>query len=390
MSYKYYIQNCIDMQDNEELLMSWYYLGMKEATSTTKVYTKDSLYKISVPGAKYNDFVFWCDENFVGTIDWKAISVLSDANRTIAIDGVNVDCFSFFETKLDVSDQENIIAAHQNDTPFSLYSVQEDHSGDILMDDDTYYQIMQVVGMPYVTQKELEYNRQAILKLAIEPALKAYYKYFPIRKEDQVPINGNYDIKYPEMAYRAIAWTTQAGMSSKISPLAALGSRAIIQGGMRTTVGNFSAITYNKPVPGWTGRGDSGTAISDMAQTYPMVNTMKNISRREHLSKIKMEDGYHAKGYSTIGGILNIVWLCWSRDWDDTDFEDFDDLLALCQASVKINIGSIRGLLKTDSNLPFNAEEMRKEGQQEWKDIIKEWKESPFTKIYTPQRGGMI
>ena len=136
--------------------------------------------------------------------------------------------------------------------------------------------------------------------------------------------------------------------------------------------------------------GDSGTAISDMAQTYPMVNTMKNISRREHLSKIKMEDGYHAKGYSTIGGILNIVWLCWSRDWDDTDFEDFDDLLALCQASVKINIGSIRGLLKTDSNLPFNAEEMRKEGQQEWKEIIKEWKDSPFTKIYTPQRGGMI
>ena len=174
------------MQDNEELLMSWYYLGMKEATSTTKVYTKDSLYKISVPGAKYNDFVFWCDENFVGAIDWKAISVLSDASRTIAIDGVNVDCFSFFETKLDVSDQENIIAAHQNDTPFSLYSVQEDHSGDILMDDDTYYQIMQVVGMPYVTQKELEYNRQAILKLAIEPALKAYYKYFPIRKEEKM------------------------------------------------------------------------------------------------------------------------------------------------------------------------------------------------------------
>ena len=89
-------------------------------------------------------------------------------------------------------------------------------------------------------------------------------------------------------------------------------------------------------------------------------------------------------------GILNIIWLCWSRDWDDTDFEDFDDLLALCQASVKINIGSIRGLLKTDSNLPFNAEEMRKEGQQEWKEIIKEWKDSPFTKIYTPQRGGMI
>ena len=49
-----------------------------------------------------------------------------------------------------------------------------------------------------------------------------------------------------------------------------------------------------------------------------------------------------------------------------------------------------RGLLKTDSNIPFNAEEMKKEGQQEWKEIIKEWKESPFTKIYTPQRGGMI
>lgn len=391
MNYKYYIQNCVDNFDNEELVICWNLLGEKVANDSVKIYTKDSLYKITDENSKFNNYLFWCDSDYIGKINWSNIKVLQEAGKTALENGITSNCFTFFNIPLDTTHYNEIIEINKNTTPFSKYSEQKLlTNADIIIDDTTYYQIMQVVGQPFIKDSELEYNRQAILKLTVEPALRTYFKYFPLFEEAQYSISGNYDIKYPEMAYRAIGWVTQAGISSNISPLAALGSRAIIQGGVRSVTNQWTNIQYSKPVPGWTGRGESGNSISEMSQTYPLINTLRNMSKREKLSKIKKDDGLHAIGYTTVGGTLNVVWFKWSRDWDDTDFEDYDELLRLCQANVKINIGTIRSLLKTDNNIPFDATTMKTEGKTEYDSIIKDWKDSPYNKIFTPMRGGMI
>lgn len=397
-----YIQTCLANKDYNELLFSWYFAGSSICNNATKFYKKGDLYIIDEPKSVFNGYMMYCNENYIGQLDWSTIKSLDEAGKTTIKDGVTAECFTFIE-RLDTTGVAEAAEKLKDYTPFSKYGIEQDTSTDIIIDDDQYYQIMQVVGMPFIKEREMEYNRQAILKLAIEPALRMYYTYFPIideRTYSEISA-GDFMIPYPTKpwpAYKAVAWKTTAGpitgaaAINGISPLAALGTDINLY--TRAASGNrFSqGLHYNKPVPGFTGEGTGGgtSAFSELATAWPIANTMKNMMRREHLQKVNVPGkGYFAKGYSTTSGFLNITWLCWSRNFDDIDAEDWYKVLQLCQAHVKKSIGAIRGLLRTDSNLPFR-EGMEKEGADEIDAIEKEWKESPYNDIYTSMRGGLI
>lgn len=399
-----YVQKCIDVSDDQELLLTWHFLGSEKCDSTTKFYKKDSVYIVADENSVFNNQLFYCNEHFTGQIDWSKIRSLDEAKQTTLKNGLTAECFTFFEKTLDTTNVEDLVESLPDYTPFSKYDMYTaGNSTDIIIDDDQYYQIMKVLGQPFVRDRELEYNRQAILKLAVEPALRRYYRHFPIRQEvviKQVAV-GDYMIPYPTVpypAYRAIAWKTSAGPMggaaslNGLSPLAALGTDVSLY--TRASGGNSFAqgIRYNKPVPGYSGEGTGGgtSAYAELATAWPIANTMKNIMRREKLSKVNVPGkGLFAKGYSTSSGYLNIVWLCWSRNFDDVDFDDWPEVIQLCQAEVKNSIGPIRELLRTDSNVPFK-EGITKEGQDEIEKIDKKWSEQSFNNIYTPMRGGLV
>ena len=365
----------------------------------TLAYTKGQTYLIDAPASKFNNQLFYCNEAHLGKINWDGVKSLDEANQTTISNGITQSCFTFFKTMINplaVPDLVASVEADEDYLPFSKYTLGSNK--DIIIDDDSYYQIMQVIGQPFIRDRELEYNRQAILKLAVEPALRTYYTYFPLIQEQVINNKtiGDYLIKYPEEpypAYKAIAWITSAGLAkgslNGVSPLTALATDVSMY--TRAAAGSKFAqgLRYNKCVPGFTGETAGGSAYKEMSQSWPLANTLKNINRREKLSKVHLPDGIYAKGYSTLTGFLNIRWLCWSRNFDDVEFEDWPKVLRLCQSYVKFSIGSIRDLLRTDNNIPIR-DGMQKEGSTEIAAQIKEWEESPITKIYTPSRGGMI
>lgn len=401
MDYKNYINQCIAFNDIEELCRSYFLLGSKTCDSNTMAYIQGSVYQITDQDCPFVNQIFYCDENYFGKIDWSKVTTINEAQKTTLKRGLTAQCFTFFEKTLDnLAVDAYARSIPENYVPFSKYA-ETSQLENILIDDDQYYQIMQVIGQPYIKDSELEYKRQAILKLAVEPALRMYYTYFPLVQEQVLqhsPV-GDYLIPYPTEpypAYKAIAWVTTAGAMGKsggsISPLAALGTDVSLYTRTGQTTQMNAGITYNKPVPGWNGRSlsDSGSAYSQMSQMWPIANTMKNIMRREKLSKIHIPGkGIFAKGYSTMSGYLNIIWLCWSRDFDDVEFEDWSKVIKLCQAHVKFSIGAIRDLLRSDSNVPFR-DGIQKEGKEEIDAIEKEWMENPIRNIYTPQRGGIL
>lgn len=407
MEIKQYIQNCIDNNDILELTLSWHFLGEDTCSNSTKYYRKDRLYLILQEDSVFNEYIFYCDQDHVGKIDWTNIKTLDEANQTTLVNGLTATCFTFFNQKISfstISDYTTIVDQESSTyKPFEKYAALSSNNEDIIIDDDQYYQIMQVIGQPFIKDRELEYSRQAILKLAIEPALRMYYTYFPLVQEQVINTfaSGDFMIPYPTQpypAYKAIAWVTSAGANMRsntmngLSPLTALGTDVSLY--TRASTGNRFAqgIRYNKPVPGYTGEGTSGgtSAYSELATAWPVANTMKNIMRREKLSKVHIPgQGLFAKGYSSVSGFLNIRWLCWSRDFNDVEFEDWNKVIRLCQAHVKKSIGSIRELLRTDSNIPFK-EGLQKEGDTEVSEIEKEWSQSPSRLIYTPARGGIV
>lgn len=398
-----YLQLCNEYQDTSELLLSWHYAGAEVCNSLTKFYKKGSAYLINAENSKFNNYLLLCQENYTGQIGWENINSLDEAKQTTLSKGLTAECFTFIDTPIKKDDLKTLLENNPDYIPFVKYSQEGSSNTDIIIDDDTYYQIMKVVGVPFVKERELEYNRQAILKLAVEPALRLYYTYFPIKQEQVIPgmTTGDYMIPYPTEpypAYKAVAWKTSAGplggaaAINGLSPLAALGTDISLY--TRSAAGgNFNTgLTYNKPVPGYTGRGSGtgGSVYSELATAWPIANTLKNIMRREKLSKIRVPGkGLFAKGYSTVSGFLNIIWLCWSRNFDDVDFDDWHKVIELCQAEVKVSIGAIRELLRTDSNIPFK-EGMQKEGEETIKSIEKEWSEQSYNKSLTPMRGGVL
>lgn len=421
MDIRSYLNYCLERGDTEELALCWHFMGEQVATPTTKAYVKGMLYAVYIPNAKANDSsesittdssndisedpagfhnqLFYCEESYLGTIDWAHIKSLDEAQQTTLSSGITANCFQFLNTTIDINMVPFLVKVTEDNnpdyTPFTKYDLLDNK--EIIIDDDTYYQIMQVIGQPFIKSRELEYNRQAILKLAIEPALREYYTYFPLIQEQVIPsrAGGDYCIKYPTEpypAYKAIAWVTSPGLAKNsfngLSPLAALGTEVSMY--TRSAQGSRFAqgLRYNKPVPGFTGE-SGGSAYKEMATAWPLANTLKNMNRREKLSKVHKEDGTYAIGYSTLSGYLNIRWLCWSRNFDDVEFEDWPKVIQLCQAHVKFSIGAIRDLLNTDSNIPFRGG-IQKEGHDEMKAILDEWAASPITKIYTPSRGGLL
>lgn len=406
MEIKPYLNSCIENKDIEEFSIAWQLLGGKEANKETLLYKSGNLYTVTDETSLFYHHTFFCDEDYIGKIDWAKVTTLDEANRTVLKDGLTATCFTFYKDMLvepsaaaALTEQATSVEGYQ---PFSKYSQLPGNLKDIVIDDDTYYQVMQVLGLPFVNESELEYNRQAILKLAFEPALRMYYTYFPIVQEQVLPSQAGTDIKikYPTIpyeAYQAITWVTnRTGLGTRgmygLSPLslATLGAEYT---SMSLANDRFNGgLPYNKPVPGFTGLAvtDGGSSMSMAGQNWVLANTMRNIMRREKFSKTHIPgEGLYLTGYSTLTGYLNIKWLCWSRDFNDVQFEDWNQVIALCQAFVKVSIGSIRELLRTDSNLPFK-DGITKEGQDEIKAIEDRWKESPSRLIYSTMRGGYL
>lgn len=405
MDIRSYIQCCIDSPDVAELNLTWHYTGESTCTNETRFYKNGNLYRINVPESTFNNQLFYCDADYIGTINWTEVTTLDEANQTTLKNGLTATCFTFFNQTVNLEALPDFISAYEADLEYKPLTKYAEVSNleNILIDDDQYYQIMQIVGQPFIKDRELEYKRQAILKLAVEPALKTYYTYYPLIQEQVLPHRtGDYMIPYPTKpypAYKAVAWISSAGSMMRgtlgvegMSPLAALGTDVSLY--TRTATGGKFAtgLHYSKAVPGFTGESatDGGGALSQLSTAWPLANTLKNITRRERLQKIHVPGkGLFAKGYSSLSGYLNIVWLCWSRDFNDVDFEDWTKVIQLCQSYVKVSIGSIRELLKMDSNVPFK-EGMQKEGQAEINKWIEKAEQDPYRLIYTTERGGVL
>jgi hypothetical protein len=72
--------------------------------------------------------------------------------------------------------------------------------------------------------------------------------------------------------------------------------------------------------------------------------------RQEHYHIIKENGKRYITGFSTIGGLLNVKWLCTSYDWEDVLYEHLEPI---ARPMVKIKaleaVKAIRDLVKSDT-----------------------------------------
>ena len=396
-----YLTVCDEQDDTTEMISTWLALGKTYAKNDTKAYRNGQLLIVDAPGSKLNGLMFYVLSDYFEPIDWNTASVIDLQGHTVVKDGVTsqvVQCVSTLQFEpADILTVEGS-PEYKAFKPFEKYKskLNTPESDAVIIDEDELNMCLIPLGVPFVTMDELEYSRSQILRLAIWPTLKSYFKNWPIIREEQKSLAAGerFSIKFPENAYGAIIWSSSGygtlGGSQMMSAIGFFASETPITGygaagsGIR---GKRRRLSYRKSVPGYKGGWGAGSGLDTMLDTLALRSTMKNVFTRERYDRIRKEDGIYAEGYCTGGNCLNIMWLCQSHNWDDVATEEYDDVVLLAQANAVKLFSGVRTATKPDGNVALNAKELQDSWNAVRKEVLQKWEDSPFNKTYTPQRG---
>lgn len=391
-----YLKLASAAEDYQELIFTWKAFGGKEVDNSTKIYRAGDYFIVREKDSNLNGALFYCKQTLNDQVDWTKVSVVDVEGHTVLENGITTSVFTNVSTvifsELDVT---NLLDSkdYETFTPLSKYKVDID-ALPVTISDEEYATIMQIVGYPYVPEDELEYTREEVLRLAVLPALKSYYKVFPIISEEVKNVGAGQftSIKFPEGAYGGMYWVG-TGVGSGAPYMNAFGYAA--------TEGMYSYTGYSgtkfgrgiqyrgKAVPGYTGTyGTSTNRWGDMANNFVLYNSVKNLIGRDRFTRIRHDDGFYLEGYATNGTALNITWLKVSTNWADVAYEDYDDVLTLAQANVGLLFSRLEGRIRSDSNVPFDAATLKSDCTSMRDKVLQAWSQNSYNKIYTVKRGG--
>lgn len=259
-----------------------------------------------------------------------------------------------------------------------------------LIDDYELELILGELGVPFIRVDELEYTRDILVNNCVLPAVQLYYTFFPIIKEEAhgaVGPNQEFKVPYIKDAYSAVAYFTQ-GTGASMNNVGAFGFYAqnAISGGQYT--GKFgNGLRYNKQVPGFAGLQYMDSYLMNRAAQQGYLNYHR---REKILQRYVDEEGkVWAKGFSTIGGCVNIKWLCWNKDWNNIRFIDLNNVRKMATSFALRNIGMLRSQVKSDApnNIDFSLFNQRADSLYD--AVYKEWSTSSTNLNLATVRGGL-
>lgn len=324
-----------------------------------------------------------------GPVNWDSLNYNDIDNSLVSmVSGVISPHFRILLTADEMKSVEDL-PIDEDLIPFSNEA--KSITGDFKISDDELELILGELGVPFITIDELEYTRDILVKKCVVPAIKDYYTFFPIIKEEafgSVGSNQEFKVEYPKGAYAAVAFFTQGTGASleSVGPFGFYAQAALSGVGYTGKFGN--GLRYNKQVPGFVGLDNNTSYLMNRAAQQGYIN----YHRREKILHRFVDEKtgkVYAKGFSTIGGMVNIKWLCWSNDWNDIRFIDMGDVRALATSYALRNIGMLRAQVKSDApnNIDFSLFNTR---ATELRDsVMKKWEGSSTNLNLAPLRGGL-
>lgn len=376
----------------DDILNTWAALGEITVNKNTKVYTRGSVARVDASDGDglsssplHNKIIYIQEDYKVDNktkfiIHWDELSIDDVTGIHAAVQGIQLPYFGILPARWNGS--------FIKDNSFLPYQGQDENAaqslaayGGINISDDELETILTVIGFPFANFDDVEYSKEQIVKYMIRPAMQRYFTFRPIVKEEgygNISSGNSFSIEFPENAYGCVPYYCVPGGSiggggQSMNPFAFFGERQMSMGRMGTVSSRYGGgLRYrNKMVPGYVGTADSQSNIVDALASQ---QGMLNVFRREKYRKVKHDGKLYAEGFSTIGGNLNIKWLCWSPNWDDIDMDDLEPIARpMARSEVLRNFVILRSLVKADISGqldPSILKEMRTEIETDLKPII--------------------
>ncbi len=404
-------------QSNKNIIFTWKALGGGtglKANSSTKVYSKDSLYLVNVKSSGLYRCIVICTED-CGSVSWGQAFIFDYMHGEITF-GNNIVSPNF-KVLLSRQDYEGITQddafqlEYESFVPFKSldpnnkeYNPFNDiyNDGPVIIPEEVYRRCISVLGAPFITDEELEYTKEEIIELAIKPALEEYFHWIPnvrpqvvdsmeastgnkvvsgydengkwVVKSSSSSDGNGVDVDMPDDAYGVAGLSLQqSGQSLNtniLSPMFYALEQSLYSGF------SYTALTgvYNGRSP-YTNTNSIGGMLGSRAASQALIN----YTRRVHYEGPYPADDDHPNHrwiriYSTVSGVFNIWWALRSLDFNTIEYANRRRVIEYAQACVKELFGNLRRLAKSDIPGQYDYEKWITEAQQTKQTITDEWK----------------
>lgn len=328
---------------NANIRDTWVSMGQQEVNDATRTYTRYSVFRVvqPTPSTPLNGFVLFCDADYLvkDTFKWENMVV---ANTLGAImDQTTLIIDPHFTVVLTQTDFQAIVPTY--DPTFVPFT--EAAANDLIAIDDTELnQILSDVGVPFINVPELEFTRDQIINTMIYPAVKVFYKWFPITVMARYPLaDTNFNIPIPSYAFTAQRAYINPGFPiSNIqgNPLIRYFDEVLMSISPR---GAFSTPNLNSSRrQGFVDTQSYATYILERAARQGIINYGTRTRIRIYVQQRQVI------GYTTKRGVLEIEWGMMSNQWTDIPFNRLDEVRDLCKAYVLRAFAMLRMQAKTD------------------------------------------
>jgi hypothetical protein len=323
---------------------TWYSAGQLEVNDDTRVYTRYSVFRIvhPTPTTPLNGAIIFCDADYTIPTSFSWVNMVLSNTTTGQIMDQNTLIIDPHFTLIITQTQFQAITEAYDPTfiPF-----QEPSANDLVaIADDDLNQILIEAGVPFINLSELEYTRDQIINYMIFPAVKEFWKFFPIITVGQYPLaDSNFTVPIPTWAFAAIRAYINPGYpisNVKGNPLLRYFDEVLMSISPR---GAFSTPNLNSSRrQGFVDTQSYATYILERAARQGIINYGTRTRVR-----IYMQKG-NVVGYSTKRGILEIEWGSMSNQWTDIPFNRQTEVRELCKAYVLRAFAMLRMQAKSD------------------------------------------
>ncbi len=200
-----------------------------------------------------------------------------------------------------------------------------------------------------------------ITNYVISRVLRIYYTYFPIRTDNNITVNGTFEVAYPEAdVYRMLRYffNYKNVNFSTFSPF-------LLQA-MTIGRGSFFRDFTNSQVQ---------EAIIRLSTAESLVDYTKAVQLDDY-PNLRL-----VKGYTNISGDITIEWAKKSDNFGDIIWSYQDDAIKLAKAYFIQDIYRLREQVKLETKVSINTQAL-KEDATRWEDeVTSKWRKRGFAVV---------
>lgn len=224
--------------------------------------------------------------------------------------------------------------------------------------------IFATIGYPVITENDLEVSFDFLRQTAIWPAMKEYFKYFPVGDREFYTVSGNFEIAFPNADVFGV---TDARVHAGYGYQGTAGS-----------TNPFVAEMYIRQDVGFGNvRGRYGTQNDyGMSSVIPIVEAAnKTRQSQAKRSRVKADERKRKViGWTNTSGKLEVQWAETSTNWDDIKSVYEEDVIDFSSANIMMYLGRLRGQEQTDLPVQFDAQDFVDTGREMKTEILERWR----------------